>query len=95
MSTYTPPPKYPTLEAAMAADEAEGYQFIRSRIDPETVFGFLEKRSGKTWMKAYRGTRSTRPKYAGSYRTRAQAYDFARKFAEGQVENAAWKAAHR
>lgn len=84
---YTPKPTYPTLEAAMAADEAEGYRFIRSRIDPQTVFGFLEKPSGKTWLKAYRGTRATRPKCEFSYRSRALAYDFAREFALGQVEN--------
>jgi hypothetical protein len=81
------PPKYNTLAEALAADEAEGYRFIRSKIDPETLFGFLEKPSGKTYLKAYRGTRSARPKCAFNYRSRAEAYAFAKEFAEGQVEN--------
>ena len=84
-------PKTPkTFDEAIAADVAEGYQFIRSRICPDVVFGFKASlRSSKITMKGYKGTRARRPRFCFTYRSREEAYAFAKEFAEGMLENEA------
>ena len=88
-------PNPTTFEEALAADRAAGYSIYPSQIAAGVMFAFLVKPSGKTLLRVYRGERSARAKYEGSYKTLRQAKLFAQEYAKGQVENAIYDAEKR